>query len=95
MYEREIKMLHSARQLGPGMAKAVDIAIALMRTAQPKDEAAERAHCADTAERAGGQPGLAARIYRERAAARAPLQARIAELEARLERLGYGTNEEP
>ena len=132
MYERFIEALESYRNvLDKGDEAALEAAVALMRAAQPEDEAAERAHCERVTALNGHVMRLAADLLlRERAAARAEIeslrrklhdlqsyqpgssgfyemlldqlradvnarQARIDELGARLERLGYGPDEEP
>jgi hypothetical protein len=85
MYEDEIRNLQAKMTRGD---TALETAIALMRAAQPKDEAAEREHClrvVDSVEQVADTytdeqvRGLAAElILRERAAVRAECAAELA-----------------
>ena len=86
MYEKEIESLEMMQTARTVKSPALDTAIALMRAAQPKDEAAERAHCEEV-DRLHCEVAITDLLLRERAAARAPLQARIDELEERLRTL--------
>jgi hypothetical protein len=92
MYENEIKQLEYIKKIDdfqargfPKAEQALDAAIALMRAAEPRDEAAEREHCERAAHEGWNGPlTLMVVIERERAAARAPLQTEIEQLRIEL-----------
>ena len=86
MYENEIRDLKQLLRNGASnwSIKALDTAIALMRSAEPKDAAAEREHCKETVRMSWPravsdweQECLTALLMRERAAARAELRALV------------------
>lgn len=74
-YKKHMKYLQAAIEVSPRSAvtEAFDAAIALMRAAEAKDEAAEREHCrqAVIVEYRRGTPDIEDLLLRERAAARA------------------------
>lgn len=77
MFENEIKALErmSRGESTDGKTAAINAAIALMRAAQPKDEAAEREHCLRIARPVSltweDEKDLAKIFEQQRAAARA------------------------
>jgi hypothetical protein len=78
MYEKEIKTLTEALEYSAEYYPALQAAIALMRAAEPKDEAAEREHCQNVVNALCEHsydypyaPDVTDKLLRERAAARA------------------------
>jgi len=88
MYENEIEALELAAGRLPNLRHCLSTAVSILRAAQPKGEEAEHEYCYQVSVPETYEPmtvgQLTDLLVRERAAARAPLQARINELEARL-----------
>jgi len=78
MYEKQITQLHRFNFEDPDFQETIDAAIALMRAAEPKDEASEREHCTREWSRVDKDKtvGVVTWLMELRAAARAEVEAK-------------------